>query len=322
MTFSEPESVSVIVPTIGRPDSLRQLLQSLVTQTRQVTEVIVADGSDDEATRHVVDDPGWRGQGLVVKHISVQPPNAVRQRTAAIEIAQGEWLLLLDDDVVLEADCVAELAACLNKDVNVVGVTADFNNQVWSQPTRFWRWYLRYVLGVPENGWQGRVLGPLLRFGYNPVPAEPQPMEWLGSGNSLVRRSAYAQAGGFSDFFLHRCTINEDVDLSIKLARIGQIMFCPDARMAHYHAPSGRVTMSVASEDDLFNRFLILRRTVGLSVTRAMSEVALFFIVETTSNFLGSLRRLNFFGFFARLLGRGRALCRILLLTRQARHLD
>ena len=40
-------------------------------------------------------------------------------------------------------------------------------------------------------------------------------MEWLGSGNSLIRRDAHDRAGGFSNFFLHRTTVNEDVDLGI-----------------------------------------------------------------------------------------------------------
>jgi GT2 family glycosyltransferase len=174
-----------------------------------------------------------------------------------------------------------------------------------------WQWYLLYVLGLRKEEWQGRVVGPLLRFGYNPVPAGPAPMEWLGTCNSLVRYSAYQQAGGFSKFFLHRCTINEDVDLGLKLSRIGRILFCPAARMSHQHAPEGRVTPMLAAEDDLFNRFFILRQTLGMSALRAFLLVTLYFGIETTSSFLGCVRRLNFRNFFPRLGGHLRALGRI-----------
>lgn len=305
-------TISAIVPTIGRANSLRALLQSLATQTCKVDEVIVADASSDSATANVIEDPQWQDAGLLVKRIAVTPPNAVRQRMAAIEIARGENLLFVDDDVVLERDCVQHLLTSLQQD-GVVACSADFNNQTWPAPTRIWQLYLRHVLGIGDHAWQGRVVGPLLRFGYSPVPPRPTPIEWLGSGNSLVRRSAFLSAGGFSDFFLHRCTINEDVDLGLKLRKVGSIMFCPAARMAHHHAPGGRVSNLVAAEDDLFNRFFILRRTLGHGLARSFGLVLLYFGVETTSQFLGCARRLNFHGFFAPLSGRIRAFGRILI---------
>ena len=304
--------ISAIVPTIGRPESLRALLDSLAAQTNPPDEIIVADASVDDFTEQVVFDFAFQS-ALIVNRVAVHPPNAVRQRTAAINVARGELLLFLDDDVVLEPDCVEQMLSLLEQNENVVAVTADFNNQTWPEPTRIWQLYLRHVLKLKQNAWQGRVVGPLLRFGYNPLPSEPCSIEWLGSGNSLVRRSTFINAGGFSDFFLHRCTINEDVDLGLKLRRLGTIMFCPAARMAHHHAPSGRVTMLMAAEDDLFNRFFILRRTMGLSLLRSFGLVLLYFTVETTSQFLGCVRRLNFRGFVAPLTGRLRAFGRLLI---------
>jgi GT2 family glycosyltransferase len=305
--------ISAIVPTIGRVDSLNALLESLAAQTQRVEEVIVA--SADQKTCDFVNNTNWQSTGLAVRCLAVSPPNAVRQRMAAIDIAQGDYLLLLDDDVELELHCVQHMLALLEADDGVVAVTADFSNQTWPDPTRIWQFYLRRVLKLDREQWQGRVVGPLLRFGFNPVPAGPQPMEWLGSGSSLVRRSAFLSVGGFSNFFLHRCTINEDVDLGLKLQRAGRIMFCPDARMAHHHAPGGRVTKFLAAEDDLFNRYFILRQTLGNHFLRAFGLVLLYFVVETMSQFLGCVRRLNFRGFVGQFGGRLRAFGRILIST-------
>lgn len=303
--------ISAIVPTIGRIDSLNALLDSLASQTHRVDEVIVA--SADQQTCDFMNN--WQSTGLLVRCIVVSPPNAVRQRMAAIEIARGDHLLLLDDDVVLERDCVQQMIRLLETDADISAVTADFSNQTWPDPTRIWQLYLCHVLKLEREQWQGRVVGPLLRFGFNPVPSTPQPMEWLGSGSSLVRRSAFLSVGGFSDFFLHRCTINEDVDLGLKLRRAGPIMFCPDARMAHHHAPGGRVTKFLAAEDDLFNRYFILRRTLQYHFLRAFGLVVLYFGIETTGQFLGCVRRLNFRGFAEPLSGRLRAFGRILIRT-------
>lgn len=304
--------ISAIVPTIGRVDSINALLESLAAQTCRVDEVIIA-SADRETCDYV--NAKWHLAPLVVRCIVVSPPNAVRQRMAAIEIAHGGHLLLLDDDVVLEPDCVHHMLALLQANDDVVAVTADFINEVWPNPTRIWELYLRHVLRLEREDWQGKVVGPLLRFGFNPVPPDPQLVEWLGSGSSLVRRSAFLSAGGFSDFFLHRCTINEDVDLGLKLRRAGRIMFCPDARIVHHHAPGGRVTRFLAAEDDLFNRYFILRRTLRQHFLRAFGMVVLYFSVETISQFLGCVKRLNFRGFVEQFGGRLRAFGRILIRT-------
>ncbi len=305
-------SISVIVPTIGRPESLARLLNSLAAQTCQVDEVLVADGSDGDEIARLIDQPRWSTE-LNVRRLHVTPPNAVRQRKAAISEAVGDYLLLLDDDVELEPDCVEQMFKLIESDASVAAVMADFNNQSWSRPTRAWRFYLRYILGLEEGAWQGRVVGPLLRFGFNPVPKSPQPIEWLGAGNSMIRRSAYNQAGGFSDFFLHRCTMNEDVDLGLKLARIGKMYFCPKARMAHYHSPSGRIHPALASEDDLFNRFLVLRITKENSAVKSFCSIGVFFVIETSSHFIGCIRRANFSQFGNHLNGRLAAIRRVIL---------
>lgn len=306
-------TISTIIPTIGRVESLRALLESILRQTRRPDEILVADGSDADAIATLIAEPEWIVEDLKITHLKVSPPNAVRQRETAIARASGKYLFLLDDDVVLEPECLANMADLLDAKPELSAVTADFSNQTWSNPTKLWRYYLRLFHGVRKGEWQGRVIGPLLRFGYNPSPVEPMPMYWLGAGNSLIRRSAYDAVGGFSDFFLHRCTMNEDVDLGLKLSRVGRILFCPAARMAHHHAPGGRVTMAVAAEDDLYNRFLVLRRTCQKSATRTFGLISLFLLVETVSHFLGSLKRGNFQGFLPRLWGRLRGFFRVIL---------
>jgi GT2 family glycosyltransferase len=313
------ESVSVIVPTIGRPESLIRMLDSLARQSVAIRDVVVADGSADSATASVVADERWARRGLAVIRVAVQPPNAVRQRVAAIAESSSDFLLLVDDDVVLETDCVEQMLSAFRQNPAIAGVFGDFNNQSWPMPTRAWRFYLRFVLGMKDHSWQGRVVGPLLRFGYNPPPSQTMPIEWLGTCNTMIRRSAYEQAGGFSDFFLHRCTMNEDVDLGLKISKFGQIVFCPAARVGHYHASDGRVSPMIAAEDDLYNRFLVMHRTQQRSASAAFALAFLFFSIETASSLAGSILRLRSNDCGARLGGRVRALFRIVAQRRSVR---
>jgi GT2 family glycosyltransferase len=284
-------SISAVVPTIGRAESLARLLASLAAQTHRVDEVVVADGSSDGASEAVTSDARWEHAGLTVRRVTVQPPHAVRQRETAIAASGGELLLLLDDDVELEPACVAEMLHALESDPAAVAVMADFNNQAWAMPTRAWRIYLRLAHNLTDGAWQGRVIGPLLRYGFYPPPQATRRCEWFATGNSLIRRGAFERAGGFSDFFLHRSTMNEDVDLSLRMARQGHILFCPHARLGHFHDPGGRVSPQQAAEDDLFNRFHILHRSAGRSRSAARCLVLLFAVVESASNLAGAVLR-------------------------------
>jgi GT2 family glycosyltransferase len=310
--FAIQGSVSVIVPTIGRAASLQRMLESLCRQSTKPDEVIIADGSSDIETESLVANERWKRENLRISRLRVTPPNTVRQRVAAIAEARSEYLLLLDDDVVLEPDCIEKMVEILRQDASVVAVFADLNNQSWPMPTLAWRLYLRHILRMREEDWQGCVVGPLLRFCYNPVPKNLMPMQWLSTNNTMIRRCVYHEAGGFSKFFLHRCTINEDIDLGLKIAKFGQIVFCPDARMGHFHDPVGRVSVKIAAEDDLYNRYLVMRITQERSATAAFALVFLYFNVETASNLIGCLLRLRWNGFWSRLCGRTFALFRIM----------
>ncbi len=305
-------AISAIVPTIGRPAALRELLRSLASQGCADLEVIVADAGADEGVAGVIREPEWAAAGLAVVHERVEKPNAVRQRNAAIGRSRAEYLLFLDDDVVLEPDCVERLRARLERHRDVVAVMATFSNHPWPRPTRLWAWYLTRVLGLGEGEWQGRVLGPLLRFGYDPLPEEASPVQWIGAGNSMVRREAFLAAGGFSDFFLHRCTTNEDVDLGLKLSRLGPMLLVPDCRMAHHHAPSGRVAPEVAAEDDAYNRFMILTRTLGHPWWRAARLMLLYGLFESASDVAAIARGRGLRLSAARVWGRAVGLARAL----------
>ena len=181
----------------------------------------------------------------------------------------------------------------LEQDRHAVAVMADIVNQPWPMPTRAWKLYLRLVHGVTDGNWQGRVIGPLLRFGFNPVPKKTTPCEWIATCNSLVQKKAFLKVGGFSNFFLHRSTMNEDVDLGMRLNRIGRLLYCPRAKLGHFHDPAGRVSPRRSAEDDLFNRFHVLVRRRTASRAQAMALVATFFLIETLSNVAGSIRRLQ-----------------------------
>jgi glycosyltransferase involved in cell wall biosynthesis len=87
--------VSVIIPTIGRPELLRRALRSVLSQSFAQFEIIVIiDGPDDAtiAAMHAETDPRIRFI------CNAQPQGAGRSRNRGVAEARGRFVAFLDDD--------------------------------------------------------------------------------------------------------------------------------------------------------------------------------------------------------------------------------
>src|SRR6185369_15668619 len=93
--MSTPPDVSVVIPTLNRPDLAVRAVHSALAQTHAALEVIVVvDGPDPatEAALAQVADPRLR---VLVLAERGKAPNARNQGALA---AAGRWTALLDDD--------------------------------------------------------------------------------------------------------------------------------------------------------------------------------------------------------------------------------
>jgi glycosyltransferase involved in cell wall biosynthesis len=85
--------VSIITPTRNRPELLERSIESVRAQSLEAWEMIVVDDGDGSGLRMVelIDDP---------RVIAVLNPGSghVEARNAALELARGEFIHLLDDD--------------------------------------------------------------------------------------------------------------------------------------------------------------------------------------------------------------------------------
>jgi uncharacterized protein (TIGR00661 family) len=95
--------LSIIIPTFNEEDYLPNLLESIKRQDFQDYEVIVADAGSTDKTREIAKEFGC-------KIVEGGLPAVDRNRGA--EVAQGEYFLFLDSDVILTKDY---LELCLNE---------------------------------------------------------------------------------------------------------------------------------------------------------------------------------------------------------------
>lgn len=197
--------ISVITPAFNRLAWLRAAIQSVLEQTLEDWELIIADDGSDEPTREYLRtlgaDMGCRVRVLFLTH-SGNPPVA---RNLALREARGEYVAFLDsDDLWLPRKLELQIAS------------------LGERPAREWS-YTRSVLvngsGQPLDGGRG------LRY---PVSKDGWIAESLLRGQAavtqssvLARRQVIARAGGYPQDL----PICGDYELYLRLALQSEIDF-------------------------------------------------------------------------------------------------
>ena len=202
---------SVVIPTFQRCRSVARILDALTDQTLPPAhfEVIVAiDGSDD-GTREML-----AGRRAPFELRSTWHPNRGRAAAcnSAIRVAQGELIVILDDDMVPSPRCL------------------EAHLEAHPQGSR------RCVMGaVPIR--TTAESGPLEKYMANRFDTHLRRLSQPGhrfetrdfySGNASVRRDVVLSAGLFDESFDEYG--NEDLELAVRLRSVGvEIGFSPEA---------------------------------------------------------------------------------------------
>jgi GT2 family glycosyltransferase len=193
-------ALSFIVPVRNDATNLERCLASIKanSDSSATVELVVADNGSNDGSADVA-----KAADATVLLLPGLRLGELRNR--AVEAARGDILAFVDADHEIGPGWVRASLAALN-DPRVAAVGA-----ACRPPT--------------PSTWVQRLYDTLRNH-----PKGQQEVEWLGSGNMAVRRSAFLAAGGF-DTSLETC---EDVDLCRKLRARGAILVS-DSRLHNVH---------------------------------------------------------------------------------------
>ena len=280
--------ISAIIATVGRPELLRLCLDSLAKQIVPVAEAVVVHCGDDDATEALTKEARWSDAGLDVRYFHYPERNCAAQRNFAVTRASHDNLLLVDDDVEVDAHWAEELFKPIWADPRVGATMGSLSNQPMATPTFFWRIYRTLLHGKKKGFEPGRLVGAALPNGFPVTARELIPCEWIGGGASAIRREAFESVGGFASFF-SGSSPGEDLDLGYRLSRSWKVYYVPAAKCVHHQAAGGREGSDQHQYLSMRSRFGILTITMRKSRYAALGHIGLWALVQSLSE-LASLR--------------------------------
>lgn len=92
---------SIIIPLYNRPDEIKELLHSLLSQTYQDFEVIIVEDGSTRPAKHIIERYADR---LDVKYFFKENEGQGKARNYGFERAKGDFFIVFDSDILVPAD--------------------------------------------------------------------------------------------------------------------------------------------------------------------------------------------------------------------------
>jgi glycosyltransferase involved in cell wall biosynthesis len=258
--------VSAVIATKDRAAILGRTLDSLRAQSVVIAEIVVVDGSKDDQTQQecLLQAALFGTVGGTLIYERASKLGAAAQRNQGCLSATHPVLWFLDDDILLEPDCVKRLWQALHSDAMMGGVNAMITNQRYVKPGRASLWMIRLLSG--HNGpYAGKIIGPCINF--LPEDREDLPevvtTDWLNTTCTLYRREALPSPPFGYHFTGY--SMYEDVTLSATVGKKWKLANARTARIFHDTQPGSHKSDPVDLARMAFvNRHYVARHVLNL----------------------------------------------------------
>lgn len=188
---------SIIVPVFNRPDEIDELLESLTCQTFNDFEVIIVEDGSQKPCKEVCDKYTDK---LNLKYFMKENSGPGQSRNYGAERSEGEYLLILDSDVVLPENYLYAIEEELHRDKADAfgGPDRAHNSFTDTQKAISYSMTSFFTTGGIRGG------------------KKKMDKFYPRSFNMGIRREVYNKLGGFS-----KMRFGEDIDFSIRIFKAG-----------------------------------------------------------------------------------------------------
>jgi GT2 family glycosyltransferase len=217
--------LSVIIPTRNRVKSLKLLLESLAEPARigiPETEIIVVDNGSTDETHRWLDAQREQNQSGRLMILDEPRPGKSNALNRALSVARGEIFMVLDDDVVIESNCLVKHA-----EAHVATQFAAIQGRILAG---------KDFVGNPADANRLREYNiPLIDYGEEIVA-----IRGLTGTNMSFKRVVFEKVGFFDPRLGPGAAgFSEDTEYSIRIRKAGfKIGYTPHAIVYHELNPS------------------------------------------------------------------------------------
>lgn len=232
-------SVALIISTYNWPQALKQTLNSVVHQTIQPNEILIADDGSDERTANLIQQFKEQHPALNIVHVWHED-NGFRLaaiRNKAISMAQSDYIIQIDGDIILDQYFIAD-----HLSIKAVGYFVTGSRLLLGKK-------ITAVLLASEKvnfaalRWQGKNFFNTLRIPFfmrllqNHYKIKGKHLDYVKGCNMAFWKSDLYLVNGYDESFIGWG--REDSDICIRLIHAGVqkkfIKFC--AVQYHLHHP-------------------------------------------------------------------------------------
>ena len=271
---------SIIVPVFNRPDEVDELLESLLSQEEKDFEVIIVEDGSKVPCKKVCDKYANR---LDLHYYYKENSGPGQSRNYGAERAKGDYLLILDSDVVLPKGYIRAVSEELNREPADAFGGPDCAHESFTDTQKAISYSMTsfFTTGGIRGGKK-----KLDKF-------------YPRSFNMGIRRDVYQELGGFS-----KMRFGEDIDFSIRIFKAGKrCRLFPEAWVWHkrrtdfrkfwkqvYNSGIARINLYKKYPDSLkLVHLLPMVFTVGTTCLLLLILSGLFLLCIPILNIIGSL---------------------------------
>lgn len=201
---------SIIVPVFNRPNEVDELLQSLTIQTLKNFEIIIIEDGSTNTCKEVCDK---YSEELDLKYFMKENSGPGQSRNYGAERANGEYLIILDSDIVLPENYMKAIDNEINHN----------NTDAFGGPDRAHDSFTDTQKAISYSMTSFFTTGGI-RGGKKKLDKF-----YPRSFNMGIKREVYGKLNGFSNM-----RFGEDIDFSIRIFKSGyKCRLFPDAWVWH-----------------------------------------------------------------------------------------
>lgn len=277
--------ISAVIPTCERAATLKRTLDSIALQGVQPSEIVIIDSSTNNKTYKLCHTL-ISGLESSIIYEQAKAKGAASQRNQGVDTSRYPFILFMDDDIFLEADCIKYLWEAIKIDSSIGGVNALITNQQYKFPGFISRFVYKIIDDQNSFGkYQGKVIGPAVGFLAHETNQEPLiEAQWLNLGLTLYRKESLPKPA-FENYF-KGYSFMEDLTLSSIVNKKWKLYTVRDARIYHDSQPGVyKSNVYELGKMQTQNRYFVMTSILGKTNFRAHLSFYFFCLFTILASF-------------------------------------